>query len=494
MTTIMGSISNIVQEVITPKIDLLTLQVSPFFRHVFRDSRNVTTNPHIGRDWKVIRTFTTGLGGAVEFGSLAGGDMQSVGSATGYQAYNQVETWPGLPESVAPAYVQRTITLKKMKVNMHVPFTIMRAAKLGASIGDQLERTINATALNVAYAKSNAFLASAPTSGYAGVIGQFTSDSAGGSRTISSSGLQVTLDTGSSIRRFCSGQRVDLFEEGNDTRLNSEPVFVDIVDGFGTSASPITDGGGTLKLFHLGSNTTVCAAGTQYDIVPRNSGRETGTLNMPTSLSDIIVDSSNIADWGISASNYTLLKSMIRDLNNAVLTEGLLLKFIAHYVHARGTMYMFDDLWSTAGVWAGYFNNLDSAYTIERNGTVLKVRGGVAEEVTFNLYGNSFGCKADAMLPTNIVWGLKTSDQNWSMVVPPRLPSTGRSPVFDPGMEFLAPLAYGGKSIFMPYRKVGGADAGAFTDFLEAPAEHPYEIMPEVVCGMKLTGVKEFYG
>ena len=150
MATISSTISNVVQEVLTRKIDTLMLRVSPFFRNVFRDSRGVENDPRIGRDWKIIRTFTLGLSGATEFAAMAGADIADVGSAVGYKAYSNVETWPGLPESTAPAYVQRTILLKKMKINMHVPLTLMRAALMGASIGDQVERTVDTTALRVA--------------------------------------------------------------------------------------------------------------------------------------------------------------------------------------------------------------------------------------------------------------------------------------------------------------------------------------------------------
>ena len=497
-TTLSGMISNIVQEVITPKIDLMMLRVSPFFRHVFRDSRGVENDPRIGRDWKVLRTFTLGLAGASEFASMAGSATADPGSAVGYQAYSQVEVWPGLPEATAPAYVQRTITLKKLKVTMYVPVTIMRAARLGASIGDQVERTIDATAMRVAYDKANAFLSSTPGTNRVGTLATFLSDGT----DISSSGVAVDLgisgEATASIRKFTSGMRVDLYKKSAPSvRVNSEPVFVDVCNPFtkADGSTAVTSGGGSIKLFTLGTSTVTMDA-TDYDITLRNCGREAGgnTTNMPTALEEVIVSDASIADWGISTADYPMLGSLVRDLGSAVLTEGQLLKHVAHYFHARGAVNMFDSLWSTAGVWAGYFNNLDSSFQIERNGTLLKVKGGAAEEVTFSLYGQNFACKADPMLPSGTIWGLKLGDQNWSMVTPPRVPRTSKSPVFDPGIEFLAPIMSGTGSIFQGYKKVGGADAGATTDFMEAPAEHPYECMPEVVPGMKLTGATEFYG
>ncbi len=92
------------------------------------------------------------------------------------------------------------------------------------------------------------------------------------------------------------------------------------------------------------------------------------------------------------------------------------------------------------------------------------------------------------------MYGLKVGGGNWSHLTPPRIPGTGRNPMFDGGVEFIAPYINGTGSIFQGMRKVGGADAGATTDFLEAPAYHPYELVPEQICGMKLTGATEFYG
>ena len=493
MATVTDTISQIVQETLTPKIDLLMLKLSPFFQQVFRDSRNVKNDPNIGKDWKVLRTFCLGLAGATEWASMTGPDVlhndnDGASGAPGYQVYGGVETWPGLTEATAPAYVRREVTLKRLKVTMYVPLTIIRAAMLGSSIGDQMEKTIDATAMRVAMDKCNAFFAKT-ISGGKNVLGQFTASST----NISSTGAQITLNSGSSIRRFASGMRVDLFTQGSGTRLNNDPVFVDVVDPFGTSGSPVTTGGGTIKLFHVGAATTSIASGT-IDIVPRNSGRENGasSSNMPTPLEDILIDTGNV--YGVSVDNYPILKSLVRDLGGLTLTESTLIKHCAHYYHARGDLFAFDHLWSTAGVWAGYFNNLDGYYQIERNGAVSNVKAGVADKVTFSLYGHTLSCAADPWIPTGTVYGLKMNDGNFSMVVPPRIRRTATSPVFDPGIEFLAPLFSNTGSIFQGYKKVGGADAGATTDFLEAPGEHPYEIMPEYIPGMKLTSAAEFYG
>ena len=293
--------------------------------------------------------------------------------------------------------------------------------------------------------------------------------------------------------------RVDLYATAAPTvRLNTAAVYVDMTHPWtNADGTDVTTGGGAIKLAVLGTGNDVTLTDARvYDITLRNCGREAGgsSLNTPTSLEQVIVASGNIADWGISATTYPALASLIRDLGGAVLTEGLLMKYVAHYLHARGAVDMFNDLWSTAGVWATYFNNLDASFQIERNGALLKVKAGAAEEMSFSLYGTTLGCKADSMLPTGTVWGLKTDDQNWSMTTPPRIRRTARSPVFDPGVEFIAPLMTGTGSIFQGYKKVGGADAGATTDFLEAPAEHPYECIPEVVPGLKLTTVAEHYG
>jgi len=489
MATATSMLSNITREMIQPYIDYVTLETSQFCGELMKTSGGVWRDPQTGRDWKVIRNFALGVGGAVEMAPIAGPDIADVGSAVGYNVLQKVQTWPGLGEATQPAYLQRELTLKKLLVTMYIPLTVIKLAQMRACIGDQFGMTIKATARNVAYHRCNNFLGSTTNT-----LGTFTS---GTSESISSTGLQVTLNAGSSIRRFTNGQRVDIFLNTGPgyVRKNSYPIFVGNVDAFGTSASPVTSGGGTLKLYHVGAATTALANATDYDIVPRNSGREFGSsthATMKTScLDDYLKDSGTVQ--GVDVDNVTEIKSMVRTLSGAPLSGGKLLEYVSHYLHARGGLDGIDSLWAQAGVWAAYFNSLNSEFTIERNGALVEVKDGVRQGASFSLGGYSLPFRTDSWLPEKTVYGLKTRG-NWTLIVPPKYPGSKSHPAFDGAIEFVWPMMNDGNGIFGGYRKVGGADAGAFTDILEAPGEHFFEITPEKIPGLKLTEVGHLYG
>lgn len=497
MATLGSYISEVTEEVFMPSVEMLTMKVSPLFRYFFKDSRGVTNDPSLGRDWKFIKHFGLGLSGATEFAPMAGGDMADVGTAVGYRAPSQMQTWPSASESTMTSYTSRSVTLKRMRVAMYIPLDLLRAAQMRASIEDQASRIIEGTAKRVAYDKANAFLAGTPAAGRVGTLGSFTKV---GTENITSTPVSVDLASGSSIRRFASGMRCDLYNStAPGVRINTDPVFVDVCHPFikADAATAVTDGGGTIKLSHLGAGSTTLTDGQTYDITLRNCGREAGagSTHMPTSLESIIVASGNIADWGISATTYPDLASLVSDLSGAVLTESILLKFIAHYYQKRGGANMFDSLWSTAGVWAAYFNNKDAQFAIERNGALLNVKDGVAEGASYSLYGQTFAFRSDPLLPTGSVWGLKIGDRNWQMKTPPRIRDSKTHKLFDYSIEWLTPLMNGGGDIWEGHKKVGGADAGVATDVLEALGECCYEICPdEVIPGLKLTNAAEYYG
>lgn len=486
MATVTSMLSDIVAATLQPQLDIVTLESSSFMGNLYKSSKGVWTNPRVGKDWKVTRNFALGLAGGVEMGSMAGPDVSDVGSAVGFNVYNQVDTWPGLGETTVPAFLTRELTLKKMKVTAYVPSTVMRLAALKASIGDEMSLTIKGLARNILYNRAGMFLSDSNSS-----LGSFTTGGGGG--TISSSGLQVSLNSGSSIRRFTSGLRVDVFATGTSTRLNTAPVFVDTVDAFGTSGSPVTSGGGTLKLYQVGTASTVLGATTTYDIALRNSGRELATpsAKTPTSLNTVIVDTGS--PYGINVDNVPELKSLCRDLGGATLTGGQLLKYIGHYVHARGGLDGIDSLWAQAGVWNAYYNSLNTEFTIERNGAIVNVKDGFAKQASYSTGGYNLPFMVDSWFPENTVFGLKTKN-NWTLITPPRIAGTGASAAVDNSVEFMWPLMNGGSDIFGGYRKVGGPDAGAFTDFMEAPGEHCFEIACESLPGIKLTNVADYYG
>jgi hypothetical protein len=488
VTNVTDMLSDITAQTLQPTIDRIMIEVSNLLGYMTKSSKGVWQNPDIGRDWKVTRSFEVGLGGSIEPAGIDGPSVYDTSDPGLFNVYNQVETWPGLGESTSPAYITREIALKRQKINMHIPHLVLKLAGLRAHIGQHMEATIRATAKQVAHFRANAFI----SAGSRSQIGEFKS---GGADTISPSGLQVTLADGFPANRFANGQRVDIFPQDDDTRVNSEPVFIGRIDPFGTSASPIENSGGTMYLYTVSGSYDLGAA-TDYDIVPRNSGREllagagSASARMPATLLSHFIDTGTI--HGIDVTKLTELKSMVRDLSGAVLTGNRLLKLLGHYLQARPGMNGVDGLWAQIGVWNAYFNTLGAEFTIERGGQVVEVNDGFAKNAGYSIGGMKIPFMTDSWLPEGKVVGMKTRN-NWTLLTPPRYKGSSSQAMFDGGVEFLWPM-FGGKGIFAPYRKTGGPDAGAFTDFVEAPGEIWYEIVPEKIGGILLEDCASLYG
>lgn len=479
MATHISALAETILEGLEPMVEDYMRQQSTMMAQIHPNSAGKWKKNAIGRGWQIEKTWRLGVSGAVQFGSPNGPDMANVPTAPGYRQWSGVETYPGLNEASVKNTFSRTLTLKKVKGNMFLPATWIRANELQKSFGSETESEVQGSAENVSRLVVNSFFAQKDNSGAGkgGMVGQFTAAVADG-LTVDNSGLSVDLLSGSSISRFVDGQAYDLFADNSATRVNSEgPVFVSIVDGVGTEASPITSGG-TVSLFMTGSNSCTLVDGTTYSLVPRNSGRESDNLLMQTALDDVMVDTGNIADWGLSVDSYPMLKTVRRSLSGKPLTPGYLLALISHIEDVFGPGKCPDSIWARRQIWAAYFHQKAGQFVIERNGALLDVKDGVASGAKYQLEGTSVSFNSDAFLPEKVAYGLRMGGNNWAKITPPRLPGSGSHGAFLGGVEFLGPW-YGYDDVFIPYHQVGGAEAGATTDFKQAPFEYYFEIAPE---------------
>lgn len=490
MATVSDSLQKVIQEVFVPKVDAFKNELSPTHQMIKRSAKEPYRDK-IGRDWKVVWPFRLGLAGAVEFSSVAGPNIAtdpSTPAPPGFQLYQDLETWPGIDETTVPGFAQRTITLKKMKIQMLFPLQIARAGQLEANVADQVEHTIEGTAQNVAMQECGAWWSKSQSTGsLTGIVATVL----GSATTISSAGTTLTVDgtaltsgeVGSSIRRIEAGARYDLYRKSDAVKMNIAPVFADVVDGNDASTE------GTIKLYTYGPAITIAAV--DYVLIPRNSS---GVV--PTSLEDTIKSSGSI--FGVPIASYPHIKSVIRDVNGAI-DENTLLKYTAKYNHSKGGMFAMDSLVAGEGVWSKLYSHFMFTapstnvpnIRFERNGSMVKLDNmGIAEEVSFMLFGRKLRCIVDSWAPAKTMYGLKLNN-NWQVVRPPRVPGTGTHPAFDSAVEFVALWATQGRSIFLPFYQVGGGNAGAFTNMQQAPAEMWYEYLCQTPCGMKLTRLTE---
>lgn len=513
MATITAAIGRMLAESLVPKVDTIIGDLDDLMSEIV-PAKGGRFNPYVGRSWEVNWTFRVGNAGATAWGPVGGPDMlttpnsgTTVGVPNDYQQYGDVSFWPGLSEGTAQAYMTRNIALKKLLFSMFAPLEIIRAGNLGLAIGEPMEHTLEASARKLALQRINAFYSVKGNSQtIRGRVGQFTT---GATPTIvPGTNLTITLldatgsgETGTSGRRFEPGEAFDLYVSNSNTRVNSVPVFVSTPNPLTGTSAPFQ---GTIQLSITTGSITL--ANTTYDLVLRNSGRESGTNNLPTCLDETFLDPAGSAGptsiYGVSSANFPQFGSLIRDVNSS-LDEQKLMKYIARIQHARAGMWDIDTLVSTPGVWARLFQDTmvlpavasatatgPSVY--QRNGAVVTYKGGVADAPSFSFGGKNYKFLANSWVPAGTLYGMKLRN-NWQRVTPPKLPGSGKHGNFGE-LEFIAPLWSGNSNIFYPLSQVGGANAGALTNMLWAPGEMHYELIPDQLQGLKLTRLTEFYG
>lgn len=525
VNAIYTAVTKVVKELLDPNVEVYERAMSPMFKDIFRDSKGVFQDKYIGRDWKKIVTFRTGTAGGVQYEGIPGNKNMATDPAVNtFQQYSAVSTFLGLGSTVTKNYDQKIIQLKRLMGNMHIPLELEQMARLGASIFDQLTATIEGTAENVALNKINAFFrivnsGTTITDGSAATIAQFTlaATTMGTSSTICG---PFTLNSGSSMRRLYPGQRVYLAQLGSTSFLTNSAApsgvewFVDITDEFA----------GTFKLIQFsGVNTTITAnaTSTSFDLVFPNATRGSGAASdgLPTALDHIITSSTSSTTasttYNLDFGRHRFLRSYIV-AENGPFTEDMLFKHIGTYQRARIRWYP-DTFYAPSGCWINYFASLttgtSAAYRWEHNGKPFQPNLGMpnlgteGEAILFNAFGKVYRLKAEDWLAglspastsgnTGAMYGLYTRDQNFKMITPPRVPGSKGKEGFDESIQFLASsLLPGASDIWLPtlVNPSASGTAVSYTNFKEAPFWCIYEIVPDVMPGIKLTGLSETYG
>lgn len=550
-TGMIATISAMVEQKLMRKVDYYDKDNSPVFRRIVSTGQGVMQNAW-GNDWLIRKVFRTGLAGSIDPGrgigysqaaSSAAGTTLNASLATADTAapnFNVYGTgvqsvWPGAADSPSPGWFQWQIGLRKSLGAMFIPFDLIRTAQLGASIGDQLEATVDATAENVSLFKCNAFMADSAVitakgaSAFTltlsdGVLATSSSVSSGSLTTGSS--ITVTLDStstsGGSIRRFCDGQRVSLIgATGTDDQIRilntAGPLFVSSVDGLAN----------TLKLVNVtGSTVTIqtTAGYNKFAIVPYKSFNgvtveaandlyETGaavTLTaartveswLPHGYAKIFKASGEVygtgsAGTGIDVARHPWAKSYIPASLGAAIDENQMLRYLSLITHARSTPTR-PDLWAfSEGALAALFGTLSSSASymvpqVQRNGQKLDMSNLGTDGTVRVSFGGGFTVEivADPWIGHGKCVGFVTRNANFKQYVAPRMPNAGSRAGFDPLIEWAAPILGSAAGIFQGTRNTSGQS----TDMLEAPFSFYYNIVPDVMAGVVLTGISEDYG
>lgn len=501
MADLTAALSAVVKEELGPGIHRAQLEIDPVWQDVFK-SRMGVTREGLGRDWKFLKTFVTGMGGAYEFVShdtLEGADLDF--DHTNVKIFGEPNTWPGRSTSTAPAFYQKTVYLKEARGNFFTPLKWMQIDTFDSSIGSAVAELIKGTAKKVALQHALSFYGPTNTSydggvstpNYKAVVLTDISECVTASNGAGTNDIWTVTFTGDSseitgrINQIFVGQMFNVYDTSNNKEAGTWVVTV--VDPMGT---PGTDRG---KFIMQDTSVTGLSTATAADgayLVPINSNG-----NQPSGLNSWTKNSGSV--YGISLTTRPWFKSLIQSASGgsgtAVLTETDLNKWYGTFHERYMGMCSLDSIVTSAGVIHSFLENADNNARFERNGKRLNLTTGWSG-VSYGYEGKDFQWHMSNFVEPQTLFMLKTGEGNIKEYLPPRTPGVGSRSDFENEIQFVAQLG-GSKSIYLHERVVNAAASGNTSapigDQLEAPFFRFCELAPDQVQGVKITDLTESY-
>lgn len=500
--SLLTTLDRIVEEDFGPTIVDAVKDIDDFSKNLVDNTMGVTRDG-LGRGWYKIQVFKTGLAGAASWRGVAGGTPTTSNTANQFVVYGTgaPQTFPTLAQTTVPAYVQASTQLKELYGTFHVPVEITRLDQLAKNIGGQMEAIIEGAARRAALREILAFWGEAQTTNGT-TAGAYVTGTAGSSNIVVAADGTYTI-TGAAtggfgnntngdglsryqVLRLHAGECVDVYEwvGGVWAKQNgSNPCFVTAVDDIGVKfALTMYTGGFTI------------AAGNPFEIHPFGSttgdGTTTITSNAPTPLASWIVSSGTLFNaatgTGLSLTTHPYFKSLVKAMTagETTLSEQVLNRYLNGLLTAKSSAQRPDTMVTTPGVKSKYVNNIDYSGRRDRYSVPVKMSEGYTSDWDYQRDGYEMQIKTSNYCPSGTLYALKLRNGNIQKIVPPSPPGTGKDSRFGGYVDFFAKIT--GNSIFTPTRP-----SGDFSDFMEAPFKRWVQFMPQVIPGMKLTGLDE---
>jgi len=505
VTYAIDTLDNFLREELPSNIHESLPEIAPVYKYIQPTSMGVERKG-IGRDWKVIHLYSTGLAGLIQNADPRGASMYNNATYTQSQVVNAgIDVFPAATASPHALSLKRELTLQMTTGNFNIPVTWLSGDALSSSQIQQVVRDVKAVGENRALNEAQSFFM--PSNNTLARIDNYDStDEATGNVTFT-----VASGTGRTSF-FRVGMMVDILDHAS-SGSSATPNFGTDVDG--SDVKNYSDDGTYIPLivsdvdYYSGTVTLAHAGNADADL-----GLQAGDL-----IGDAIEDDDfvvvrgcgtveareqrtwGIEDWmkssggimgatagggaqGLDLDTYSQFKSKVVAVNGP-LTDKVMNGYIGGYLDSFPGASL-DTILTTMGVTLKYLeqpglNNNRMFY--DRQGKALDVRGGW-EDVNYTFNGRTFRWMVSPMCITGTLYGFKLNSGNIKRYVPPKVGGTDSRVGGE--IEFLAPLA-GHTNVF----KIAHSSSGASQALLEAPFWQYHMIAPIDVKGVKLTGLSE---
>ena len=533
MTQAIGALDNLVREELPMMIEEAGPMIAPVFDKIKRTALGVKSQIGLGRGYKVIHLYETGVAGLIESGDPLGPEMTDVtGNQFQLLAEGSAEAgltiFPKASESPHMGDIKRELVLHKVVGNFSIPAAWKQADLLNATQIKKVARDMKAVAkMKAIYEASSFFSHSVSNSAGSGgtTAGSYVSQVLSRISDIAEVGdtdyFKVTIDEAyGRISNFRQGMRIDIVksvlgvlqnganagdtpaETGAEVRNwgydgNYIHLIISSVDFLGkaftvrpidsvTGALPDYGAADSLDLFHSGQ----AAAVDDWIVIAKTTRYNSGSRpQFSWGLNDWIKSTGTILGGATDAAaldltRYPQFRSQVQNIDGP-LTDDVINGYIGGYLDAYPGETL-DTIITTQGVqlrWLqqpGLYNNRQN---YERTGKGLSFKGGWSQ-ISYEFGGRTYEWIMSPMCLSNTLYALKFGGENIQRFSPPRLGGIEAS--MGPEIEFLAPLG-GYSGVFM----VAHASSGAPQELLESPFWYYSLIAPTDPRAVKLTGLVE---
>ena len=524
MAQAIAALDNLVREELPMMIDEAGPLIAPVFDKIKRTAFGVKSQTGLGRGYKVLHLYETGVAGLIESGDPLGPEMSTiVGTQARLLAQGDASAgltiFPTAAESPHMGDIKRELVLHKVVGNFSIPAAWKQADLLNAAQIKKVARDMKAVAKLKAIYEASSFFSHSVTNSAAfqtQVLGK-VSVIAESSVTAEADYITITIDEAyGRISNFRQGMRIDIVKDvsgvlqngtagstpltdatevRNYTDSTTKYVFLIIssVDYLGKkiTLAPINSDTGALPDFTAGyGSSTVPGVAGDWLVMSKTSRYNSASRpQFSWGLNDWIKASGVILGGAASAAAldlaaYPQFKSQVKAVNGP-LTDDVINGYVGGYLDAYPGETL-DTVITTQGVqlkWLqqpGLYNNRQN---YERTGKALSFKGGWSQ-IAYEFGGRSYEWIMSPMCLSNNLYALKFSGDNIQRFSPPRL--GGMEASMGQEIEFLAPLG-GHSGVFM----VAHAASGAPQELLEAPFWYYCLIAPKDPRGIRLTGLNE---
>lgn len=527
MAQAIASLDNLVREELPQIIHEMGPVIAPVFDKIKRTAFGVKSQTGLGRGYKVIHLYETGVAGLIESGDPLGPDMTTfAGNQAQLLAQGALSSglsiFPSAVEVPHTGDIKRELTLHKVVGNFSIPAAWKQADLLNAAQIKKVARDMKAVAKLKAIYEASSFFSDSVTAdsgNVSQVLGRITSiaeaDFTGGRSGYEDYVDIVINETHGRISNFRQGMRIDIVADSSGTLQDGVAVdgtdvrnythtdqdyvhlIVNHVDFLGKKITlrPINSVDGDTPNYGSGTSDDLFQAGqagaaNDWLVFAKTTRYVAATRpQFSWGLNDWIKSSGTIMGGasGAAALDLTVFpqfKSQVKDVSGP-LTDNVINGYIGGYLDAYPGETL-DTIITTQGVqlkWLeqpGLYNNRQN---YERTGKGLSFKGGWSQ-ISYEFGGRTYEWIMSPMCLSNTLWALKFGGDNIRRYSPPRL--GGMEASMGQEIEFLAPLG-GHAGVFMVAHSSGGAPQ----DLLEAPFWYYNLIAPVDPRGVKLTGLAE---